>query len=185
MWGAFSTLISSLIYTKWIGIIPEDGSQHRICMYGYTFSCSSTCGLQPGHRLFIYNRYRTPGEFQHAVPEPGHERFGPGGIFRSNFNDYVYTRYCTAALKGEWFRDRRPPVYRICHYDDDNGFLHGLSLRYVMYGFYHGVLRYKPDLDTRWKGSKPSRQVFIDCPCRRHLSPFQLLCRLIFPKAFG
>jgi membrane protein involved in D-alanine export len=166
MWGAFfNFVISSLIYTKWIGIIPEDGFLNTVFyMYGYTFflffnfagyslmaiGCSYIIGI------------RTPENFNMPFLSRDMKDFwSRWHISLSTWlRDYVYTRYCTAALKGEWFRDRRTASY-IGYVITmmTMGFWHGLSLRYVMYGFYHGVLMCINEiLDTRWKRFKKLKQ---------------------------
>lgn len=53
--------------------------------------------------------------------------------------DYVYTRFCMAALRGKWFKERRT-----CSYLGYvltmlvMGLWHGLTGAYLIYGAYHG-----------------------------------------------
>ena len=70
--------------------------------------------------------------------------------------DYVYTRFCMAALRGKWFRGQRTSSY-LGYFITMTlmGLWHGFTLPCLVYGLYHGVLMSVNEiLDTKWKGFK-------------------------------
>lgn len=162
MWGAlFNFVISSLIYTDWISKLPESGFLATISyMYGYTFFLFFNFA---GYSLMAIGTscilgIRTPENFNMPFLSRDMKDFwSRWHISLSTWmRDYVYTRFAAAALKGEWYKDRRTASY-IGYIITmmTMGLWHGLSLRYIVYGAYHGILMCVNDiLDTRWKGFK-------------------------------
>ena len=138
MWGAlFNFVISSLIYTNWISKLPESGFLATISyMYAYTlflfFNFAGYSLMASGPRISLLSG---PGQLQHALPEQGYEGlWSRWHISLSTWlRDYVYTRFMAAALKGEWYKDRRTASY-IGYVITmmTMGLWHGLSLRYIV-----------------------------------------------------
>ena len=57
------------------------------------------------------------------------------------FRDFVFSRYSMAAIRGKWFSDR--VVMSSVGFMINMGIMgvwHGLSISYILYGLYHGVL---------------------------------------------
>ena len=187
MWGAlFNFVISSLIYTNWISKLPESGFLATISyMYAYTlflffnFAGYSLMAVGTSYILAV----RTPDNFNMPFLSRDMKDFwSRWHISLSTWlRDYVYTRFVAAALKGEWYKDRRTASY-IGYVITmmTMGLWHGLSLRYIVYGAYHGLLMCLNDvLDTRWKafrklkrGDLPSLLLII---ITFHLFSFGLL----------
>ncbi|MGI6577517.1 MAG: D-alanyl-lipoteichoic acid biosynthesis protein DltB [Eubacteriales bacterium] len=159
MWGAlFNFVISSLIYTNWISKLPGNGLIPTISyMYAYTFflffnfAGYSLMAIGASYILAI----KTPENFNMPFLSRDMKDFwSRWHISLSTWlRDYVYTRFVAAALKGEWYKDRRTASY-IGYIITmmTMGLWHGLALRYIVYGAYHGLLMCVNDiLDTRWK----------------------------------
>jgi len=162
MWGAlFNFVISSLIYTKWLDKIPQGGFLNTLSyMYGYTFFLFFNFA---GYSLMAIGAsyivgIRVPENFNMPFLSRDMKDFwSRWHISLSTWlRDYVYTRYCAAALKGEWYKDRRTASY-IGYIITmmTMGLWHGLTLQYIVYGAYHGALMCLNEiLDTRWKRFK-------------------------------
>jgi membrane protein involved in D-alanine export len=159
MWGAlFNFVISSLIYTNWISKLPGNGLIPTISyMYAYTFflffnfAGYSLMAIGASYILAI----KTPENFNMPFLSRDMKDFwSRWHISLSTWlRDYVYTRFVAAALKGEWYKDRRTASY-IGYIITmmTMGLWHGLALRYIVYGAYHGLWMCVNDiLDTRWK----------------------------------
>ena len=57
------------------------------------------------------------------------------------FRDFVFSRYSMAAIRGKWFSDR--VVMSSIGFIINMGIMgvwHGLSISYIIYGLYHGIL---------------------------------------------
>jgi membrane protein involved in D-alanine export len=159
MWGAlFNFVISSLIYSKWLSPLPQSGFIPTLSyMYGYTFflffnfAGYSLMAIGTAYILGI----KTPENFNMPFLSRDMKDFwSRWHISLSTWmRDYVYTRYVAAALKGEWYKERRTASYiGYVITMTTMGLWHGLSLRYIIYGIYHGILMCINDvLDTRWK----------------------------------
>ena len=159
MWGAlFNFVISSLIYSKWLLPLPESGFLPTISyMYGYTFflffnfAGYSLMAIGTSYILGI----KTPDNFNMPFLSRDMKDFwSRWHISLSTWmRDYVYTRFVSAALKGEWYKERRTASYvGYVITMTTMGLWHGLTLRYIVYGVYHGILMCVNDiLDTRWK----------------------------------
>ncbi len=162
LWGAvMNFVIGNFIWANWLALLPESGFFAIISyMYGYTFFLFFNFA---GYSLMAIGVSYILGQ---KVPENFNMPFISVDMkdFWSRWHislstwlrDYVYTRFCAAALKGNWFRDRRT-----CSYLGyiltmfTMGVWHGLTPAYLIYGAYHGVLMCVNDLlDTRVKGFK-------------------------------
>jgi membrane protein involved in D-alanine export len=159
MWGAlFNFVLSSLIYSAWLAPLPDSGFLPTVSyMYGYTFflffnfAGYSLMAIGTSYILGV----NTPENFNMPFLSRDMKDFwSRWHISLSTWmRDYVYTRYVAAALKGEWYKERRTASY-IGYVITmiTMGLWHGLSLRYIVYGIYHGILMCINDvLDTRWK----------------------------------
>ena len=95
--------------------------------------------------------------------------------------DYVYTRFCMAALRGKWFRSQRASSYLGYILTMTlMGLWHGLTPAYLVYGLYHGLLMSANEvLDTRYKGLKKLKKLPVPrammCLVTFHLFGFGLL----------
>lgn len=162
MFGALMNFgIGNFIYANWLAVLPESGLAATISyMYGYTFflffnfAGYSLMAVGTAYILGI----KMPDNFNLPFLSVDMKDFwSRWHISLSTWlRDYVYTRFCAAALKGEWFRDRRT-----CSYIGyvitmmTMGVWHGLTPAYLIYGAYHGALMCVNDLlDTRWKRFK-------------------------------
>lgn len=162
MTGAlYSFVLGDLIWTMWVAKLPEAGfGAALLYMYGYTFFMFfNFAGYS---RMAIGTAYilgvKMPENFNRPFLSCDMKDFwARWHISLSTWmRDYVYTRFCMAALRGKWFRDKRTSSYV--------GYLitmtlmgawHGLTLSYLVYGLYHGVLMSANEvLDTKWKGFK-------------------------------
>lgn len=153
--------VGNFIYANWLAPLPESGLLSTISyMYGYTFflffnfAGYSLMAIGTSYILGI----KVPDNFNMPFLSVDMKDFwSRWHISLSTWlRDYVYTRFCAAALKGEWFKDRRT-----CSYLGyvltmlTMGVWHGLTPGYIIYGAYHGALMCINDLlDTRWKSFK-------------------------------
>ena len=162
MTGAFySLVVGNLIWQYWLSPLPEGGFLPTLSyMYGYTFFMF--------FNFAGYSRMAVGTAYLLGVAQPDNfncpflsldmkDFWSRWHISLSTYlRDYVYTRFCMAALRGKWFKGRRTSSYL--------GYVltmlvmgawHGLTLGYLVYGAYHGVLMCLNDvLDTQCKGFK-------------------------------
>ncbi len=67
------------------------------------------------------------------------------------FRDHVYMRFLLAASKGKWFKGKNTASYLGLFLTFGiMGVWHGLSLHYILYGFYHAALLSFYDWFARW-----------------------------------
>lgn len=166
VWGAFSAVaVSGLIWRNWLALLPETGLWATLSyMYGYTFflffnfAGYSSMAIGTAYILGI------------SLPENFHLPFlsvdmkdfwGRWHISLSSWlRDYVYARFVRASLKAKRFHNPRTASYL--------GYLlnmmvmgvwHGLSLHYLAYGAYHGLLLcVNEGLDLHWKAFRGIKQ---------------------------
>ena len=162
MTGAFySLVVGNLIWQYWLSPLPEGGFLPTLSyMYGYTFFMF--------FNFAGYSRMAVGTAYLLGIAQPDNfncpflsldmkDFWSRWHISLSTYlRDYVYTRFCMAALRGKWFKGRRTSSYL--------GYIltmlvmgawHGLTLGYLVYGAYHGVLMCLNDvLDTQCKGFK-------------------------------
>ncbi len=162
MTGAlYNFCFGNLIWTLWLAKLPESGFLPTLgYFYGYTFfmffnfAGYSRMAVGTAYLLGI----RLPDNFDRPFLAVDMKDFwARWHISLSTWlRDYVYTRFCMAALRGKWFKGRRTSSYL--------GYLltmllmgvwHGLSLHFLVYGCYHGALMALNEvLDCRWKRFK-------------------------------
>ncbi len=162
MTGAlYNFCFGKLIWTLWVAKLPETGALATWgYLYGYTlfmffnFAGYSRMAVGTAYLLGI----RMPENFDRpflAVDLKGF--WARWHISLSTWlRDYVYTRFCMAALRGKWFRGKRTASY-LGYFLTMllMGAWHGLSLHYLVYGCYHGVLMSANELlDCKWKRFK-------------------------------
>ena len=187
MTGAFyNFVIGNLIWQYWLSPLPEGGFGATLSyMYGYTFFMF--------FNFAGYSRMAVGTAYLLGIAQPDNfncpflsldmkDFWSRWHISLSTFlRDYVYTRFCMAALRGKWFKERRTSSYL--------GYIltmlvmgvwHGLTPGYLIYGAYHGALMCLNDvLDTRWKGFKKFKKnpkaAWLLIPVTFHLFSFGLL----------
>lgn len=156
--AVYSFAAGSLIWQYWLMNVPQSGFGATLSyMYGYTFflffnfAGYSRMAVGAANVLGI----DAPGNFN--MPFLSHDMkdfWARWHISLSTWlRDFVYTRFVSAALKGEWFKDRRTSSYwGYALTMMTMGVWHGLTPAYLLYGVYHGALMCVNDLlDTRWK----------------------------------
>lgn len=162
MTGAFyHFVLGNLIWELWLARLPETGFLATWSyLYGYTlFMFFNFAGYS---RMAIGTAY----VFGVKLPENFNQPFKSVDMkdFWSRWHmslstwlrDYVYTRFCMAALRGKWFRGQRTSSY-VGYFITMTlmGLWHGLTWFYLVYGIYHGVLMAVNEiLDTKWKAFK-------------------------------
>ncbi len=166
----FNFVIGGLIWSEWIAKLAESGFAATVSyMYGYTFflffnfAGYSMMAIGTSYILGI----RLPENFNMPFLSRDMKDFwSRWHISLSTWlRDYVYTRFCMAAMKGNWYKDRRTSSY-IGYVITmmTMGLWHGLAINYIVYGAYHGALMCLNDvLDTRWKSFKKlKRQKYVE-----------------------
>ena len=158
--AVYNFVLGNLIWQYWVARMPDGALGTLGYMYGYTlFMFFNFAGYS---RMAIGTAYilgiEQPENFNRPFLSVDMKDFwSRWHISLSTFlRDYVYTRFCMAALRGKWFKGRRT-----CSYLGYvltmlvMGLWHGLTLSYLVYGAYHGVLMCVNDiLDTRSKRFK-------------------------------
>ena len=154
-------VFGNLIWTCWLEALPAGGfAGWAGYFYGYTFfmffnfAGYSRMAVGTAYLLGI----RMPGNFNRPFLSVDMKEFWSRWHMSLStwLRDYVYNRFCIAALRGKWFRQRHTSSYL------GNlltmtlmGVWHGLTPGYLVYGLYHGcVLCCNDVLDTRWKRFK-------------------------------
>lgn len=162
MTGAlYNFVIGNLIWSLWMNALPASGFLPTLLyMYGYTFFMFfNFAGYS---RMAIGTAYvlgvKMPENFNQPFLSCDMKDFwSRWHISLSTWlRDYVYTRFCMAALRGKWFRGKRTSSY-LGYFITMTlmGVWHGLTVSYLVYGLYHGVLMAANEvLDTQWKGFK-------------------------------
>lgn len=162
MTGAlYNFVFANLIWQFWLTRLPEHGFFAAWSyLYGYTFYMFfNFAGYS---RMAIGTAYvlgvKLPENFDRPFLSCDMKQFwSRWHISLSTWlRDYVYTRFCMAALRGKWFSSQRTSSYL--------GYLltmtlmglwHGLTPAYLVYGVYHGLLMgVNEALDTKWKRFK-------------------------------
>ena len=187
MTGAFyNFVIGNLIWQFWLSPLPESGFWATLSyMYGYTFFMF--------FNFAGYSRMAVGVAYLMGIEQPDNfncpflsldmkDFWSRWHISLSTYlRDYVYTRFCMAALRKKWFKGRRTSSYL--------GYVltmlvmgawHGLTPGYLIYGAYHGVLMCLNDvLDTQCKGFKKFKKkpaaAWLLIPVTFHLFSFGLL----------
>ncbi len=161
MTGAFySFVLGNLIWTRWVSRLGGGFLPTLSYFYGYTlfmfFNFAGYSRMAAGTAYLL--GIRVPDNFDRPFRSADMKEFwSRWHISLSTWlRDYVYTRFCMAALRGKWFKGRRTSSYL--------GYLitmtlmgawHGLAPHYLVYGLYHGALMSLNEvLDTRWKRFK-------------------------------
>ena len=160
--GAFYNFcLGNLIWNLWIARLPESGFLPTLSyLYGYTlfmffnFAGYSRMAVGMAYLLGV----RLPDNFNRPFLAVDLKDFwARWHISLSTWlRDYVYTRFCMTALRGKWFRGKRTASY-LGYFLTMTlmGIWHGLSLHFLIYGCYHGVLMgVNEALDTKWKRFK-------------------------------
>lgn len=162
MTGVFyNFVVGNLIWRFWLEKLPEGGFLATLSyMYGYTFFMF--------FNFAGYSRMAVGTAYLLGIAQPDNfncpflsldmkDFWARWHISLSTYlRDYVYTRFCMAALRGKWFKGRRTSSY-IGYFITMllMGAWHGLTPAYLIYGAYHGALMCLNDvLDTRSKGFK-------------------------------
>ena len=156
----YNFVLGNLIWQYIVSRMPEGFLGTLGYMYGYTlfmffnFAGYSRMAIGTAYLLGI----EQPENFNRPFLSVDMKDFwSRWHISLSTFlRDYVYTRFCMAALRGKWFKGRRT-----CSYLGYvltmlvMGLWHGLTVSYLVYGAYHGLLMCVNDiLDTRSKKFK-------------------------------
>lgn len=153
--------IGNFLYAHWLAPLPESGFLASVSyMYGYAFflffnfAGYSLMAVGTAYILGV----KMPDNFNMPFISVDMKNFwSRWHISLSTWlRDFVYTRFCTAALRGKWFRDRRTASY-IGYVITmlTMGVWHGLTPAYILYGAYHGVLMCLNEIaDLRWKRFK-------------------------------
>ncbi len=159
MTGAFYSFVAgNLIFQYWLEALPQSGFGAAVgYMYGYTFFMFfNFAGYS---RMAIGSAYllgvKMPENFNLPFLSKDMKDFwSRWHISLSTWlRDYVYTRFCTQALRKKWFGGGRASSY-IGYFLTMllMGAWHGLTPAYLIYGAYHGVLMSLNELlDTKWK----------------------------------
>lgn len=182
----YSFVIGNLIWQYWLSPLPQSGFLPTLSyMYGYTFFMF--------FNFAGYSRMAVGTAYLLGIEQPDNfncpflsldmkDFWSRWHISLSTFlRDYVYTRFCMAALRGKWFRGRRTSSYL--------GYVltmlvmgawHGLTVGYLVYGAYHGAQMCLNDvLDTRSKRfkkfKKDPKAAWLLIPVTFHLFSFGLL----------
>lgn len=156
----YNFVLGNLIWQYWVSCMPDTLLGTLGYMYGYTlfmffnFAGYSRMAIGTAYLLGIEQPENFNQPFRSVDMKDFWSRWH---ISLSTFlRDYVYTRFCMAALRGKWFRERRT-----CSYLGYiltmlvMGLWHGLTGAYLIYGAYHGLLMCANDiLDTRCKKFK-------------------------------
>ena len=162
MTGAlYNFVFANLIWQFWLAKLPEHGLLATWShLYGYTFYMFfNFAGYS---RMAVGTAYvlgvKLPGNFDRPFLACDMKEFwSRWHISLSTWlRDYVYTRFCMAALRGKWFRSQRTSSY-LGYFLTMTlmGVWHGLTPAYLVYGVYHGLLMSANEvLDTKWKGFK-------------------------------
>lgn len=162
MTGAFyNFVVGNLIWQYWLSPLPESGFLPTLSyMYGYTFFMF--------FNFAGYSRMAVGAAYLLGIAQPDNFNAPFLSLDMKDFwarwhislstwlRDYVYTRFCMAALRGKWFKGRRTSSY-IGYFITMllMGAWHGLTPAYLIYGAYHGALMCLNDvLDTRSKRFK-------------------------------
>ena len=160
--GAFYNFaLARLIWQFWLSALPAHGFwANWSYLYGYT--------LYMFFNFAGYSRMAVGTAYLLGVELPANFRAPFLGVDMKDFwarwhislstwlRDYVYTRFCLAALRGKWFRESRTGSY-LGYFLTMTlmGLWHGLTPGYLVYGLYHGLLMALNEvLDTRWKKFK-------------------------------
>ena len=159
--AVYNFVLSALIWQYVCARLPEHGFWATLgYMYGYTFfmffnfAGYSRMAVGTAYLLGIAQ----PDNFDRPFLSLDMKDFwSRWHISLSTFlRDYVYTRFCMAALRGKWFRGRRTCSY-LGYFLTMllMGMWHGLTVQYLIYGLYHGLLMAGNEvLDTRVKRFK-------------------------------
>ena len=156
----YNFVLGNLIWQYWVSCMPDTLLGTLGYMYGYTlfmffnFAGYSRMAIGTAYLLGIEQPENFNQPFRSVDMKDFWSRWH---ISLSTFlRDYVYTRFCMAALRGKWFKERRT-----CSYLGYvltmlvMGLWHGLTGAYLIYGAYHGLLMCANDiLDTRCKKFK-------------------------------
>ena len=160
--GAFySFALARLIWQFWLSALPAHGFWASWSyLYGYTFYMFfNFAGYS---RMAVGTAYlldvELPGNFNAPFLSVDMKDFWSRWHMSLStwLRDYVYTRFCLAALRGKWFRESRTGSY-LGYFLTMTlmGLWHGLTPGYLVYGLYHGLLMALNEvLDTRWKKFK-------------------------------
>ena len=158
--AVYNFVLGNLIWQYIVSRMPDTFLGTLGYMYGYTlfmffnFAGYSRMAIGTAYLLGI----EQPENFDRPFLSVDMKDFwSRWHISLSTFlRDYVYTRFCMAALRGKWFKGRRT-----CSYLGYvltmlvMGLWHGLTVSYLVYGAYHGLLMCANDvLDTRSKRFK-------------------------------
>ena len=147
MTGAFYNFaLGNLIWQFWLAPLPAHGFlANWSYLYGYTlymffnFAGYSRMAVGTAYLLGV----KMPDNFNMPFLSVDMKDFwSRWHISLSTWlRDYVYTRFCMAALRGKWFKESRTGSY--VGYLITMGLMglwHGLTPAYLVYGLYHGLL---------------------------------------------
>lgn len=174
MTGAFYNFaLGNLIWQLWLSPLPSHGFLASWSyLYGYTFYMFfNFAGYS---RMAVGTAYllgvKLPDNFNMPFLSVDMKDFwARWHISLSTWlRDYVYTRFCMAALRGKWFKGPRTGSY-VGYFITMTlmGLWHGLTPAFLVYGLYHGVLMSVNEiLDTKWKRFKklkkqPAAQIVL------------------------
>ena len=157
----YNFVLGQLIWNYWLAPLTADGFLPTLSyMYGYTFYMFfNFAGYS---RMAIGTAYllgvKLPENFDRPFASVDMKDFwARWHISLSTWlRDYLYTRFCMAALKGKWFKNRRAGSY-VGYFITmiTMGLWHGFTVPYLVYGAYHGILMSANDvLDMKWKAFK-------------------------------
>jgi len=159
--AVYNFAIGNLIWHFWVAKLPESGFWATWSyLYGYTlfmffnFAGYSLMAIGTAYILGI----QMPENFNMPFLSKDMKDFWSRWHISLStwFRDYVYTRFCMAALRGNWFKGKRTSSY-VGYFITMTimGVWHGFSPSCLVYGLYHGILMSLNDvLDTKWKRYK-------------------------------
>ncbi len=157
----YNFCFGNLIWTLWLAKLPERGFLPTLSyFYGYTFfmffnfAGYSRMAVGASYLLGV----RTPDNFNRPFLAADMKDFwARWHISLSTWlRDYVYTRFCMAALRNKRFKGKRTASY-VGYFITMAlmGVWHGLAPHFLVYGCYHGLLMSANELlDTKWKRFK-------------------------------
>jgi len=143
----YKFILAALIKQYWLDRVSEGAHVATVAsyMYAYTFylffdfAGYSAFAIGVSYLLGIH----TPPNFDHPFLAGNIAEFwNRWHVSLSTwFRDHVYMRFVMAAVRGRWFASRLVTSCAAFYVTFLlMGIWHGLSLRYVIYGLYHGTL---------------------------------------------
>lgn len=166
LWGAFTCIVlSGLIWQRWLEPLPAQGFAATVSyMYGYTFflffNFSGFSDMVIGTACILGvslpENFRTP-----FLSVDMKDFWARWHISLSTWlRDYIYTRFVMRSLRTKRFSNKRTASYLgYILTMMTMGVWHGLTVPYLIYGAYHGLLMCLNEaLDLHWKAFRGLKQ---------------------------